>query len=553
MVRGGAACSAKGAACAWSAPAAPVTRFGSRPRHRSLRDGDAVPWGADVIAAPISRSRVPDSPAAVARRVGKQSVNVALGAATLGALVSAGGLLPMTGRRVIAVVNAASFVSMLNGTRASYNLVRRALPPPRDRTPWHAIDARAVVRRLGTGPDGLERKEALARRRPELAPRSNAAELLEAITDELFNPLAPLLAAGAGLSAAVGSFGDAAMVGGVAALNALIGGVQRHRTERAIRDLSRAPAGDARWCPRRPAARDRRRVLGARRPGRARCGRRRARRLPHPRGRGARGRRFQHDRRVHAGEEAGGGVVRGRRAGPQLHAVRRHGHRRRSRHRRCRSRRGRDRSAPWRRRQQARQRPRRRRASPAIADSTDGSGRHWRRRRLGRCRLLRGESSRTRGQRRQPGGGVGAGRLALLATAAQLAAAERLAKRGALVRNARSIEALGRVDVLCWTDRHPHGGAHRARLRFGRHTEQRLPDLDAVTLPILGAGVRASASAAAARSIRRSKRCSAQPTSSSSPSTTPAPAFSALTRPRSRRVAAITRPAATARPVSCST
>ena len=32
--------------------------------------------------------------------------------------------------------------------------------------------------------------------------------------------------------------------------------------------------------------------------------------------------------------------------------------------------------------------------------------------------------------------------------AAQLAAAERLAKRGALVRNARSIEALGRVDVL---------------------------------------------------------------------------------------------------------
>ena len=39
--------------------------------------------------------------------------------------------------------------------------------------------------------------------------------------------------------------------------------------------------------------------------------------------------------------------------------------------------------------------------------------------------------------------------LPLLATAAQLAAAERLAKRGALVRNARSIEALGRVDVIC--------------------------------------------------------------------------------------------------------
>ena len=39
--------------------------------------------------------------------------------------------------------------------------------------------------------------------------------------------------------------------------------------------------------------------------------------------------------------------------------------------------------------------------------------------------------------------------LPLLATAAQLAAADRLSRQGALVRNARSIEALGRVDVLC--------------------------------------------------------------------------------------------------------
>jgi cation-transporting ATPase I len=39
--------------------------------------------------------------------------------------------------------------------------------------------------------------------------------------------------------------------------------------------------------------------------------------------------------------------------------------------------------------------------------------------------------------------------LPLIATAAQLAAASRLSERGALVRNVRSIEALGRVDALC--------------------------------------------------------------------------------------------------------
>ena len=68
----------------------------------------------------------------------------------------------------LTLVNAASLVSMLNGARGSMNLVRRALPPPRDRTPWHALDVRAVQQRLGTGPGGLERKQAILRRRPEV-------------------------------------------------------------------------------------------------------------------------------------------------------------------------------------------------------------------------------------------------------------------------------------------------------------------------------------------------------------------------------------------------
>src|SRR5690606_15626390 len=39
--------------------------------------------------------------------------------------------------------------------------------------------------------------------------------------------------------------------------------------------------------------------------------------------------------------------------------------------------------------------------------------------------------------------------LPLLATAAQLAAARRLKQKGALVRNVRSLEAIGRVDTVC--------------------------------------------------------------------------------------------------------
>jgi cation-transporting P-type ATPase I len=65
------------------------------------------------------------------------------------------------------------------------------------------------------------------------------AELGSAIAEELLNPLAPLLAAGAGLSALVGSTLDAGIVASVGGINAVIGGVQRFRTERAIRRLVR--------------------------------------------------------------------------------------------------------------------------------------------------------------------------------------------------------------------------------------------------------------------------------------------------------------------------
>ena len=205
-----------------------------------MREGEVTPWGAHIICRDdLSDVRFLIHSCVVARQVSKQSVNIALGAATLGALVSAGGVLPLTGRRVIAVVNAASVVSMLNGVRGSMKLARRALPAPRDRTPWHALEADGVLKKLDTSREGLLKRDAVRRKRRVPDQRSALTELAENITDELFNPLAPLLAAGAGLSAAVGSFGDATMVGGVVVLNSVIGGVQRFRTERRIRELSR--------------------------------------------------------------------------------------------------------------------------------------------------------------------------------------------------------------------------------------------------------------------------------------------------------------------------
>lgn len=205
-----------------------------------------TPWSADLLVGKdLADVHFIIQSCASARRVSKRSVNIALSAATLGTAASAGGLVSLTHRRVMFVVNAATLVSMFNSVRASRALELTALPAPRDPTPWHALDADGVLARLGSAPQGLALAE-VERRRGMVVWTNEARGLSglgDAITDELFNPLAPLLAAGAALSAMVGSLSDAAMLGSVVGLNAVVGGVQRFRTERRIRILSRsAPA-----------------------------------------------------------------------------------------------------------------------------------------------------------------------------------------------------------------------------------------------------------------------------------------------------------------------
>lgn len=204
------------------------------------RTGEPTPWGAELLC----REDLADvqhviRAVQVARSVSRQAVNIALGAASLGALVSAGGLLRLTTQRVLFVVNAASMVSIANGYRAGIKVRRLSLPEPRDPTPWHALTPEGVLSRLGTARDGLG--TAVLARRAVRTPVAGTrlAQFTEAVGDELFNPLAPLLAAGAGLSAVVGSTADAAVVAGVVVLNAVIGGAQRYRVERKIRDLAR--------------------------------------------------------------------------------------------------------------------------------------------------------------------------------------------------------------------------------------------------------------------------------------------------------------------------
>ncbi|MEZ4253023.1 MAG: HAD-IC family P-type ATPase [Polyangiales bacterium] len=76
-----------------------------------------------------------------------------------------------------------------------------------------------------------------ARRPPAEQPQSRARQLSRLVVEELANPLTPILVGGAGLSALMGGLGDAVMVGSVLSLNTALGVSQRFRTEKGLQDL----------------------------------------------------------------------------------------------------------------------------------------------------------------------------------------------------------------------------------------------------------------------------------------------------------------------------
>ncbi|MET8122807.1 HAD-IC family P-type ATPase [Micromonospora sp. NPDC005189] len=208
------------------------------------------PWGAHLlVGADLRVVALVIEATGVARRTAQQNIRLGMagtGLGALGAFTAPPTDLPF---RALVAVNGAAGLAFANGVWRAHRLRDQSDTPAPVTTAWHLMPVNTVLDHLGTTPDGLTGAEAQRRHDGHAANGGGApgnGGLLRAFVDELSNPLTPVLAAGAVLSASFGSLVDAALVGSVVGGSALIGAVHERNTERSLAELLSRSAVTAR-------------------------------------------------------------------------------------------------------------------------------------------------------------------------------------------------------------------------------------------------------------------------------------------------------------------
>jgi cation-transporting ATPase I len=199
----------------------------------------SVPWGGHALCAGLAQACMLLDAVPVAHSVSARSARMAVAGSLIGAPLAALGPATGAGSRASFPVHVAALLALAAGTWWGTEPARRPAPVPVERTPWHAMSPQAALDRLGASPAGLAEAESDRRAHRSGESRPEETGLVRATGEELANPLTPVLAAGAGISASVGSVADALLIAGVLGVNALIGGAQRVAADRSLTALTR--------------------------------------------------------------------------------------------------------------------------------------------------------------------------------------------------------------------------------------------------------------------------------------------------------------------------
>ena len=203
-----------------------------------LPGGDHPAWGAHVLP----RGGLEDAwfmveATKVAQQVSRRSVLFSMAGSSIGGVWALLGPAAGAGRRAALPVSVSGLAAEAAGLGAALSLRPLHAPVPQMPTPWHSMPVEDVLEAVASSGQGLSNADAAARRVPPPVSSSRPYQVASALVGEFANPLTPVLGLGAGLAAVAGSVSDAALVWSTLMANGVLGAVQRVRTEWSLERL----------------------------------------------------------------------------------------------------------------------------------------------------------------------------------------------------------------------------------------------------------------------------------------------------------------------------
>jgi cation-transporting P-type ATPase I len=208
-------------------------------------DADPPPWTADLILSDLAGAWRLLHALPAARTATLRGIEIATGATALGALL----MLPGVRGQGPGPVATGAAAGLLSGYLMARRVLRAPTPLPAPMHEWHAMSVEQV-RKMLPPPDAEEsmqpRRPLLATRAIETAqrgaevtgrPRRAVWQFVKAVQAELSDPLTPVLALGSAASAILGSPVDAILVGSVLTGNSVLAASQRLRAESRLNEL----------------------------------------------------------------------------------------------------------------------------------------------------------------------------------------------------------------------------------------------------------------------------------------------------------------------------
>ncbi|MCQ4128656.1 cation-translocating P-type ATPase [Rhodococcus erythropolis] len=168
-----------------------------------------------------------------ARTATRRGVELSSGSSALGALI----MLPGIRGAGPGPVTAGSAAGLWTGYTLSRSVIQAPAPVGAPSDSWHEMDGDSVVRELAESVRHTPQRADARVRAP--ARFRLIRDGLSALRTELADPLTPVLATGSAASAVLGSPVDAVLVGSVLVGNAAMSAVQRLHSERAVQRLLR--------------------------------------------------------------------------------------------------------------------------------------------------------------------------------------------------------------------------------------------------------------------------------------------------------------------------